>query len=319
MASKTKLVIFLSVFLCCIPSVMAQQKGQWVPGQAGLTGGALPNPGFTVANLTINYSAGSFKDSNGNSVPVTGSYDVWAVENIFEFVPKSKVLGGQFMMMATLSAANGSLTVPVFGFNAGGYGFGDVWIQPVTLGWNFKRVDTYVGYGFVAPTGRYVAGATDNIGSGYWGHHLTTGTTLYLTKNRLTSANLTTDWEIHGRKEGSNITPGQAFTLEWGLGHIFHDKQFKKLLQLGVVGYDQWQVSTNSGTIAPLIPASLSPYYSVHAIGFQTSFIVPAKNLSFFFKYEPEYLAKAHTQGRTIAFGAAWTLRMPKPQPPRQP
>jgi len=39
-----------------------------------------------------------------------------------------------------------------------------------------------------------------------------------------------------------------------------------------------------------------------------------AKDLAFVFKYYDEYRAKARPQGRTIAFGLSWTLRIPKPQ-----
>jgi hypothetical protein len=303
----------LLAILLLVPYSTAQQRRQWVPGQSGLDAGVLPDPGFSYENLTLSYSSGSFKDPNGNSTQVLGSYDVWAVENFFIFVPKFRVLGGHLGMMADVAAANGSLSAPAFGINFGGYGLEDLWVQPLTLGWHLKRLDTFAAYAFVAPTGRYSAGATNNVGSGFWGNHIETGTTVYLTKNKGTTANLTTDWEAHGQIAGGTFTPGQGFTTEWGLGQVIPlDKQTKKLLQAGLIGYDQWQVTANSG-MAGKIPANQIPYYSVHALGFQTNFIAPPKNLSFFFKYEPEYRARAHTQGRTIVFGGTWTLRMPRP------
>jgi hypothetical protein len=84
-----------------------------------------------------------------------------------------------------------------------------------------------------------------------------------------------------------------------------------------VIGYDQWQVSDNEGLVAPLIPARLLPHYSVHAIGFQTSYILPTRGINFFFKWEDEYKAVARPQGRTIVFGGAITF--PKPEPPAAP
>jgi hypothetical protein len=81
------------------------------------------------------------------------------------------------------------------------------------------------------------------------------------------------------------------------------------VLQAGVIGYDQWQVTSNTGS------TSNFPFYSVHAVGLQTDFLLPPKGLSFFFKYEPEYLAKARPQGRTIVFGGSWTFRYPKAPP----
>jgi hypothetical protein len=84
-----------------------------------------------------------------------------------------------------------------------------------------------------------------------------------------------------------------------------------------LVGYDQWQVSHSGGTLlvggAP-IPENSIPFYSVHAIGVQSNFILPAKDLAFFFKYYDEYRALARPEGRTIVFGFSWTLRIPKTQ-----
>ena len=62
------------------------------------------------------------------------------------------------------------------------------------------------------------------------------------------------------------------------------------------------------------VPASRIPYYSVHAVGIQANFILPAKDLALFFKYYDEYRALARPEGRTIVFGLSWTLRIPKLQ-----
>jgi hypothetical protein len=313
------------MFLGCVLSAFAQQKGQWVPGQFGLNAGVIPDPGFTYANLALNYSASQLNNGSGNSIPgINGTYSFWVDENIIYYVPKHKFLGGYFMPYVALNYANGELVANITGTNlstgGGGSGFADMYVQPLNLGWHLKRADVNVGYAFTAPTGRFTPGASDNVGSGYWGNNITSGTTFYITKNKATTANLSTDWEIHGQKSGTNITPGQAFTIEWGLGQILPlKKDFSRLLQLGFVGYDQWQVSHSSGTLGPGIPEFSIPFYSVHAIGVQADFILPAKNLAAFFKYYDEYHAIARPQGRTIVFGFSWTLRIPKPEPPPQP
>jgi hypothetical protein len=303
-------------------SLLAQQKGQYLPGQFGLNAGVMPDPGFTYANITINYDADTLKDSNGNTIPTTGSYDLWAVESLIFYEPNVTVLGGKLVFgIIAPTFANGSVAEETLGVQAGGFGVADIFVQPATLSWKLKRADLWVADGFVAPTGRYTPGASDNIGSGYWGNQVMSGSTVYLTKNKGTTANLMTDWEVHGSKATSTTlptraTPGQTFTMEWGFGQVLPlDKQFSKLLQVGLVGYDQWQVTSNSGLLASGLPSKLVPFYSVHAIGFQTNFIVPAKSLNFFFKYEPEYSAKAHVEGSTIAFGGSYTFRMPKPKP----
>jgi hypothetical protein len=324
-------VTFLLVIAA--PSLTAQQKGQWVPGQFGLNAGVIPDPGITYANLVMNYSASQLNDSNGNHIlkNVTGTYSFWVDENIVYYVPHHKFLGGYFMPYVSINVANGSLVADITGANlavsGGGAGLADTYVEPINMGWHLKRADFNAGYSFVAPTGRYSPGAKNNVGSGYWGNNITSETTFYITKNKGTSANLFTDWEIHGQRkvvsvpagQTSNITPGQAFTIEWGLGQALPlKKDMSMLAQLGLVGYDQWQVTANGGNylIAGLpVSASRAPYYSVHGIGFQGNFILPGPDVVLFFKYYDEYSAKARVKGRTIVFGGSWTLRIPKAQP----
>jgi hypothetical protein len=331
-------VLIACLCLVCAVPLLAQQKGQWVPGQFGLNAGVIPDPGITYANLAINYSAGQLNDSSGNRLlqNVTGTYSFWADENIIYYVPKHKVLGGFFMPYVAINLATGSLVADLppllpnntsgISLSGGGSGVTDTFVEPVNIGWHIKeRVDFNAGYAFTAPTGRYTAGASDNVGSGYWGNGITSGTTLYITKDKGTTANLGAAWEFHGEKkvastvtdQTSQITPGQAFTAEWGLGQVLPlKKDLSQLLQVGLVGYDQWQVTNNGGDyLVAGIPVSASgvPHYSVHGIGFQANYILPAKDFLLFFKYYNEYSAKARPQGRTVVFGGSWTFRIPKP------
>lgn len=158
-------------------------------------------------------------------------------------------------------------------------GLTDTFVSPVNFAWKIPRADFTVGYAFVAPTG--------SLTSGYWGNDLTSGATVYLTKDQGTSANAFLVWEGHGTKSGTSETPGQAITLEWGVGQVLPlKKDMSQLLQIGFVGWDQWQVSSNSGTVDTSqgpINAGLLPHYSAQALGFQVNYIVPKPSLSFFF------------------------------------
>ena len=157
---------------------MAQQKGQWVPGQFGLNAGVIRDPGITYANMALSYSASQLNGPNGNRIlqNVTGTYSFWVDENIFYYVPDHKLLGGYFMPYAAINYASGSLVADINGTNLGaswgGSGLADTYVQPLNLGWHLKRADLNAGYAFTAPTGRYAAGASNNVGSGYWGNNL---------------------------------------------------------------------------------------------------------------------------------------------------
>jgi hypothetical protein len=326
------LALFLLNWALPLPG---QQKPQWMPGQVGLNAGIMPSPGFSYVNITVGYHAGAFNNASGSAIPVTGSYNVWAVENFSYYVPNLNVMHGNLGMYLILTPATGSLDadiptqnpgIPNLSAAGGGGGLADLFVEPIGLGWHLKRADIQLGEGMMLPTGRYTPGASNNVGTGYFGNHLLAGETVYITKNRGTSANLFTDWEVHGARagtNGTNKTPGQAFTMEWGLGQVLPlKKNFSQLLQIGLIGYDQWQVTQNGGTV-PIgstnltIPASALPFYSVHAIGGQGTYILPMKNLTIYVKGEHEYTAYSHTVGNTVVFGAAWTLRIPKPPPPK--
>jgi hypothetical protein len=329
--------VLLFVLLSCAFPLRGQQKPQWMPGQVGLNAGVIPSPGFTYVNISINYRSGAFNGPNGSAIPVTGNYDVWAVENLFYGVVDTKILHGNLFFDFGLTPATGSLDadlatqnpgIPDLNAVAGGAGMADTFVEPFGLAWHLKRADIQVGEAMIVPTGRYDPGATNNVGTGYFGNHLLDGITYYITKNRGTSMNLFSDWEVHGGRpgtNGTNKTPGQAFTLEWGLGQVLPlKKNFSQLLQVGLVGYDQWQITANGGTV-PIgstnltIPASTLPYYSVHAIGGQGAYILPMKNLNFYVKGYHEYTAYSHFVGTTVVFGGTWTLRIPKPSPPPKP
>ncbi len=335
MRFKARAVLFAGIIFFQIAPAIAQQKPQWIPGQMGLNAGILPPPGATYANISVGYYSNAFNGPNGKAIPVTGSYNVWAVENIAYYVPPFKVLGGNIGFMLVVTPATGSLdadlVIPAAG-NAnlssagGGAGLADLFFQPFTLGWHMKRLDFLVADALMFPTGRYSPGASNNVGSGYLGNHLQTGATAYITKNKATSASVFTDWEAHGSRAGTNNTsktPGQAFTMEWGLGQILPlKKNLSQLGQVGLVGYDQWQITANGGTV-PIgstgltAPARLLPYYSVYAIGGQATYILPAKSLSLYFKGYHEYTAYSHFVGSTFAFGGVWTFGKPKPAPPK--
>ena len=334
-----------TVLTCLVLSggaaLRAQQHGQYQPGQYGLNAGVLPDPGITYVDLNLNYNAGRLNLANGNAVNVTGTFNIWAIENIFFYVPKSKVFGAKFAPMITFPIiASGSLTLPYLGngvtVGTGDFGLADTWFQPVTLGWHLPRADVWAVYAFMAPTGRYSPGATNNIGSGYWGNDFSGAGTFYLTKNMGTTFNFMGNWEIHGSKTTRSsdistalgtlpvnvqVTPGAAFTDEWGLGQAIPlNKPFlktthiTKVAQLGLIGYDQAQVSRNTSSNS-IVNAyeRLLPFYYAHAIGLQANYIDLARDWNAFFKWEHGYSSKGTTQGTTIVFGFVYTLRIPKP------
>ena len=137
------LAVILALFIGAAISLSAQ-TAQYLVGQFGLNAGIMPEPGFTYSNVTVNYSAQTLKDANGNTVPFKGSFDLWAVENLFFYEPNFKVLGGKMVFaIFAPTPTNASVTEETLGAKAGGFGISDIAVQPLTLSWKLERVDLW--------------------------------------------------------------------------------------------------------------------------------------------------------------------------------
>lgn len=69
MKFKLSPLFVLCAILAGVLPLGAQQKGQYVPGQFGLNVGIMPSPGFTYANMEINYNTDTLNNPSGNAVP----------------------------------------------------------------------------------------------------------------------------------------------------------------------------------------------------------------------------------------------------------
>jgi hypothetical protein len=246
----------------------AQVRGQYTPGLNATNSGVLPEPGFTYVNVFQDYSFNKVKDRNGNQLPVSGNIAVFNDLNIFMWESPKKILGGaNFAAIALLPIANSSLTSATLGAIGGVGGFADSYYQPFTLGWKFKRADIQANYAFVAPTGRFNPGASNNIGSGYWGNFLSSGQSVYLTANKATAVSAYEVYEFHGTQKGTDVHPGQTLDLDYSLTQIIPlQKDMKTLLQVGLIGYGQRQTTSRSGPGIDPAEASQTKY-RVNSLG----------------------------------------------------
>ena len=147
--------------------------------------GVTPEPGFTYVNQLLFYSRDHAKDDDRQYAAGHGrELRPYGYEYIGLGEQEGVLGGADFSAVATLPFAKNDLTSDIQGKISGGGGFADSYYLPFILGWNRERVAVRAMYGFLAPTGRFVAGANDNVGSGYWTHTLSSGQTFYLTRNK---------------------------------------------------------------------------------------------------------------------------------------
>src|SRR5215470_9293660 len=300
-------VVALLTFVSCTPTIQAQVRGVYPVGMNATNSGVTPEAGFTYSNLFVFFSRDEDRGPNGEVI-ATGQNSIMMDLNSFVWVGKKELapLGGAvFSASATLPIANNSLTSDIHGALSAGGGFADSFYQPFILGWRKKRVAIRAVYGFLAPTGRFTAGANTNVGSGYWTSVVSSGQTIYLTEDKATALSAFQMYEFHGTQEGTMIHPGQTFNLDYSITHALPLQRGVRL-QLGFVGYGQWQTSDKTGP--NITPEQSAARYKVNALGFAANAMLPDRKVSVGFKYFHEFECRSTYQGYTLQISGAITF-----------
>jgi hypothetical protein len=265
--------------------------------------GVTPQTGISYVNQFLFYSRDQAKGPNGE-VLATGQNSVMMDMNSLVWVSKGKIgfLGGPlFSMSATIPIANNSLTSDIEGGISGGGGLADSYYQPFILGWRRKRADIRAVYGFLAPSGKFSVGAKNNVGSGYWTHAFSSGQTIYLNEKRTIAISAFQMYEVHTTQQGTQIHPGDTLNLDYSLTRVL-SLQRDLNLQVGLVGYEQWQLNDKTGP--DITSAQSSAHYRVNALGFGSSLILPARKVSAGIKYFKEFEDRSTFQGYSIQITA---------------
>jgi hypothetical protein len=290
-----------------------------------------PAPGIYTAVYGYFYSTDRINNGHGDKihdanlnpgpgpgVPVHLSVDVdlYAVSPVLIWEPDVEVLGGRYAALAAPLFANASLDAVVsVGRRLGGsldnssFDIGDLFVEPLWLGWSTKHFDVSAAYGFYAAVGKYdtdlrtnsVLGTvrvedTDNIGYGFWTHQVQGAGAWYPFDNKGTAVVGVATYEHHSEKKDFDLQPGDNLTLNWGISQFIPlERNQQLLLEIGPAGYQGWQISNDRGA-----DARSDSHDRVHAVGGQvglTSLVLHgAMNFHGFYEYE----TRLRTQGYSL-------------------
>ncbi|MGH8659772.1 MAG: SphA family protein [Gammaproteobacteria bacterium] len=177
-----------------------------------------------------------------------------------------------------------------------GFGIGDLFVQPVWLGWGGKHYDVSAGYGFYAPTGE------EGIGLEFWTHQFQLAGAWYPFEHRGTAVTLAGTYEIQSEMEDKDLTPGDRVSLNWGVSQCLPlDKEQAWLAELGASGYSQWQVEKDSGSDVPqILNVQLNAKDEIHAAGLQAGLTFVPWKTALTIRYQWEFGAEAQFEGENL-------------------
>jgi len=223
-------------------------------------------PGFYFKEYDLFYTTHTFKDRNGDSVksfPLPGGgtatpkvdVNLFVLAPTFMWIPDWDVLGGHYGAYIIPTFGNSSIGASVetdigLGRSAetSSFGVGDLFVQPIWLGWSLTHWDLALGFGFYAPTGRFEAGGTDNIGLGFWSEQFEAAVPWYPEPDRTTALVGVVTYEINQKVEGEDVTPGQRLSVNLGVSHYLPLGSSGFLLELAALAYGQWQITDDTGS-----------------------------------------------------------------------
>ncbi len=271
-------------------SLQAQPDAHYVPGVEVIKGASLPPPGWYFRDYNVVYVADQANNGTGQSAGPP-NFHALTFANVPRaiWITDTKFLGGNVGLDALLPLVYQS--VRAGSINGNTFGIGDFFAEG-TLSWHPKQFDFSAGCGLWMPTGDSASPPTTRVGSGFWTPMLTAGATWYPDEAKTWSVSALSRYEFNTEDRDTHDTPGQAYTLEWGVS-----KAIIKTIDGGVVGYYQQKVTGDTGSN----PAGLTPHNQVAAIGPEISVAIPSATLFVSLRYEYEFMAENRAQGHTVA------------------
>lgn len=278
---------FIAV-LTAVPGLLeAQPTAHYVPGVEGIKAATLPPPGVYVRDYNVFYFADRRNNEHGDEIPGLDP-EVFIYANVprIIWITDQKLLGGFIGVDALVPLQYSSIKMGEFDDST--FGVGDMFVE-ATLSWHTGEYDAAIGYGIWAPTGDFSATNPTRPGLGYWTHMITAGVTWYTGENRQWAVSVLNRYEINHEQKDTHITPGMAYTLEWGISYAV-----SKNIEAGLVGYYQQQIDSDTGSGAS------DEKDNVVAIGPELSMFCPKLGLFASVRYNYEIASENRFQGHTV-------------------
>lgn len=304
MERKCLIGLFVLALLLCQtwPARAGVTCNHYTNGGEGIKAASVPPPGTYYRLYNVFYSSDDLMDGSGDEVNV--DFDVFAFANVHRLIYVSglKLLGGNLFGSIVVPVVYTDLEIGAAGVKDDDWSLGDIFVEPLGLAWHGGRWDAAVSLGVWVPVGPCDAARPAYPGKDYWTGMLTFGATVYPDAAKTWSFSVLGRYEVHGEKDGTDLTLGDDFHFEWGIGKAL-PADWKlgplQLWEVGLAGYAQWQVTDDRGGD---VTWDKDEHDRVFAVGPEIRCMVPQWKLLLELRCEQEFGAVDRSGGLTTAF-----------------
>ncbi len=305
--ARFRFVVVLSGQIALSRAAEAQQAvGHILPGTLGLQAGTQARTGLYFVDRFAGYRADELIGRHGASLPVGLGLDV--VSNVFgvaftyEITPLRTYVGAS--VAVPVSKVSASTQIPEASTDL--FGLGDLFVQPLALGWRSGSADIVAGYAFYAPTGGHEPGGNDGVGAGQWTHELSLGGTLYFDRAHTWALSALASVEFPRRKFDVDVTRGSILQIQGGLG-----KTIGRFFDVGLASYALWQLADDKG--ADLPTALRDQRDRAYGLGPEMGVAIPSIRTRVTVRYEHDFAVRSRPEGQILVLEMAVAAWDPRP------
>jgi hypothetical protein len=279
-------------------SSFAQITGHYPPGVEGIKNGSAPPPGQYTKMYNFFYYADTLRTGSGSKVKARFGLFNYVVALRHLWMTETKILGADYGLDMAVPFVYTDLTLGPLDERQ--FGLGDIFVEPLVLGWHYPGLDLSFAYSFFAPTGNFDVSRPASPGKGFWSHILAFGITYYLDAERTWAISTAHRFEFNTENKDLRITPGTNYYLEWGIS-----KAITPTVEVGLVGYFQRQLTDDRGSG---VTYDAGVHDQVAGTGLEVSLFIPSLKLNIQPRLIGEFAAKDRAQGFTgwIVFTKIW-------------
>jgi hypothetical protein len=277
-----------------------QQIGHKALGTLGLQAGSQAPAGLYLVDQFVYYHSSEVVDRNGRAIPVGLNLDLLA---------STFGVAATFEIPRIATYVNASVGVPLVRLDASTQnpklsvepsGLGDLFVQPLKLGWRPGPLEFVAGYSFIAPTASFDTDGSTDAGRGEWTHEFSLGGTLHFGPGKSFNLSALTSFDIYGTKLGVDVRRGDTLQVQGGLGAA------AGIFNLGVAGYALWQVTDYSGSA--LAAALRGARDRVFGVGPEMDLAVPPLLGQLTLRYTQDLADRTRPVGHMLVIG--WVARV---------
>ncbi|AKU93521.1 Protein involved in meta-pathway of phenol degradation [Labilithrix luteola] len=300
----TGVIVSLALVASTRDAFAQQEVGHKTLGTLGLRAGSQPEPGVYMTDRVLHYSATTLRDRNGEAIPVGLDAKVLAsavgIGATVELPLRSTFVNvglGIPMARSTVNTKQPEASIDRFGL-------GDIYAQPLGLGWRSKQIDVVVSYAVYLPTGSFEPEGSASISRGYVTHQFAAGSTLYFDAARSWHLSALASFDENLRKPRIDLRRGSTIQVQGGFG-----TSPLRIFDIGLAAYGIWQVEDDDGSALP--PQLRGARDRAYGVGPEFAVVIPPIRCKFTLRYEHDFAVQARPEGQIFVVGLSTTLWRP--------